>query len=104
VEWRVGSLPFVECDTALMKQVFQNLLSNALKFTRPDLKRQVCHSRAQHKSLTNTRRSLFRALMAFPTHSQRLTPEMKWDFQSAFPMLKIVAFLVTCAIARDFFS
>jgi light-regulated signal transduction histidine kinase (bacteriophytochrome) len=35
VEWKVGSLPFVECDPALMKQVFQNLLSNAVKFTRP---------------------------------------------------------------------
>jgi light-regulated signal transduction histidine kinase (bacteriophytochrome) len=35
VEWQIGSLPFVECDPALMKQVFQNLLSNAAKFTRP---------------------------------------------------------------------
>ena len=35
VEWKVGDLPFVECDPALMKQVFQNLLSNAVKFTRP---------------------------------------------------------------------
>ncbi len=35
VEWKIASLPFVECDPALMKQVFQNLLSNALKFTRP---------------------------------------------------------------------
>jgi signal transduction histidine kinase len=35
IEWRVGSLPFVECDPALMKQVFANLLSNAMKFTRP---------------------------------------------------------------------
>jgi PAS domain S-box-containing protein len=35
VEWRVGDLPYVDCDTALMRQVFQNLLSNALKFTRP---------------------------------------------------------------------
>jgi PAS domain S-box-containing protein len=35
VEWKVSTLPFVECDPALMKQVFQNLLSNALKFTRP---------------------------------------------------------------------
>jgi len=34
VEWRVANLPFVECDPALMKQVFQNLLSNAVKFTR----------------------------------------------------------------------
>jgi len=35
VEWKIGELPYVECDTALMRQVFQNLLSNALKFTRP---------------------------------------------------------------------
>jgi PAS domain S-box-containing protein len=35
VEWKIGSLPFVECDPALMKQVFQNLLSNAVKFTGP---------------------------------------------------------------------
>jgi light-regulated signal transduction histidine kinase (bacteriophytochrome) len=35
IEWKIGTLPFVECDTALMKQVFQNLLSNAVKFTRP---------------------------------------------------------------------
>ena len=35
VEWKVANLPFVECDPALMKQVFQNLLSNAVKFTRP---------------------------------------------------------------------
>ncbi|PYX39083.1 MAG: hypothetical protein DMG81_10180 [Acidobacteria bacterium] len=35
IEWKVGSLPYVECDVGLMKQVFQNLLSNALKFTRP---------------------------------------------------------------------
>jgi len=35
VEWRIGDLPYVECDTSLIHQVFQNLLSNALKFTRP---------------------------------------------------------------------
>jgi len=35
IEWRLGSLPFVECDPALIKQVFANLLSNAVKFTRP---------------------------------------------------------------------
>ncbi|HXZ27329.1 MAG TPA: ATP-binding protein [Terriglobales bacterium] len=35
VEWKIGELPFVECDPGLMKQVVANLLSNALKFTRP---------------------------------------------------------------------
>jgi len=35
IEWKVDTLPFVECDPALMKQVFVNLLSNAVKFTRP---------------------------------------------------------------------
>ena len=35
IDWRVGRLPFADCDPALMKQVFSNLLSNALKFTRP---------------------------------------------------------------------
>ncbi len=33
-QWRIGNLPIVECDGSLVKQVFQNLLSNALKFTR----------------------------------------------------------------------
>ena len=35
IEWKVETLPFVECDPGLMKQVFANLLSNAVKFTRP---------------------------------------------------------------------
>jgi len=35
IEWHVGRLPFADCDPALMKQVFSNLLANALKFTRP---------------------------------------------------------------------
>ena len=35
IEWKIGNLPFVECDPGLMKQVFQNLLTNAVKFTRP---------------------------------------------------------------------
>ena len=34
IEWKVARLPFVECDAALMRQVFANLLSNAAKFTR----------------------------------------------------------------------
>jgi len=34
IEWKIGDLPLVECDAGLMKQVFQNLLLNAVKFTR----------------------------------------------------------------------
>lgn len=35
IEWRIHSLPTIECDSGLMKQVFTNLLSNAVKYTRP---------------------------------------------------------------------
>ncbi len=35
IQWRVGDLPFVDCDPGLMKQVLYNLLSNAAKYTRP---------------------------------------------------------------------
>jgi light-regulated signal transduction histidine kinase (bacteriophytochrome) len=34
VEWKIGQLPFAECDPILMPQVFQNLISNALKYSR----------------------------------------------------------------------
>jgi signal transduction histidine kinase len=34
VEWRIAQLPPVECDPVLMGQVFQNLLGNALKYSR----------------------------------------------------------------------
>jgi signal transduction histidine kinase/CHASE3 domain sensor protein len=34
VEWKIGELPFMECDPILMRQVFQNLISNALKYSR----------------------------------------------------------------------
>jgi hypothetical protein len=33
VEWRIGRLPALACDPVLMSQVFQNLLSNALKYS-----------------------------------------------------------------------
>jgi PAS domain S-box-containing protein len=33
VEWRIGPLPALNCDPVLMNQVFQNLLSNALKYS-----------------------------------------------------------------------
>jgi len=35
VEWRIAELPTAMCDPVLVKQVFQNLIANALKFTRP---------------------------------------------------------------------
>ena len=34
VEWRIAQLPALECDGVLMGQVFQNLLGNALKYSR----------------------------------------------------------------------
>ena len=34
VEWRVAKLPALDCDPILMAQVFQNLLGNAMKYSR----------------------------------------------------------------------
>ena len=41
VEWRIRNLPHVKGDPALLKVVFQNLLSNALKYTRPRAKAMI---------------------------------------------------------------
>ena len=35
IEWHIGDLSNMACDRGLMKQVLVNLLSNALKYTRP---------------------------------------------------------------------
>jgi light-regulated signal transduction histidine kinase (bacteriophytochrome) len=35
IEWQVADLPTVNCDPGLMKQVFVDLLDNAVKYTRP---------------------------------------------------------------------
>ena len=34
VDWVIADLPKVDCDPVLVKQIFQNLMANALKFTR----------------------------------------------------------------------
>ncbi len=34
IEWKIGPLPRVECDQQLIEQVFANLISNAVKYTR----------------------------------------------------------------------
>jgi light-regulated signal transduction histidine kinase (bacteriophytochrome) len=34
VEWRIAKLPALDCDPILLAQVFQNLLGNALKYSR----------------------------------------------------------------------
>jgi PAS domain S-box-containing protein len=34
IEWRIAKLPALDCDPILMAQVFQNLLGNALKYSR----------------------------------------------------------------------
>ncbi|MBM3812350.1 MAG: PAS domain S-box protein [Acidimicrobiia bacterium] len=34
VEWRVGALPFADCDPVMAHQLLENLLANAVKFTR----------------------------------------------------------------------
>jgi PAS domain S-box-containing protein len=35
VDWKIDELPLVECDPTLIRQVFQNLIGNALKYSRP---------------------------------------------------------------------
>lgn len=48
IEWQIGSLPYLGCDPGLMKQVFQNLLANAVKFTRPRSKAIIEIGQKEH--------------------------------------------------------
>jgi signal transduction histidine kinase len=41
VEWRIAKLPALDCDPILMTQVFQNLLGNALKYSRGRAKAMI---------------------------------------------------------------
>jgi PAS domain S-box-containing protein len=42
IEWNVEPLPLVKCDTGLLKQVFYNLFSNSIKYTK-DRPQAVIH-------------------------------------------------------------
>ena len=35
VSWRIGDLPDLYCDRSMLRMVFVNLITNAIKFTRP---------------------------------------------------------------------
>jgi light-regulated signal transduction histidine kinase (bacteriophytochrome) len=48
IEWRIAPLPAVECDPILMQQVFQNLLSNALKYSGRRAKAMIEVDSIQH--------------------------------------------------------
>ena len=41
IEWRIGDIPAVDGDAAMLRIVFGNLIDNALKFTRPRQKARI---------------------------------------------------------------
>lgn len=52
VDWKIGELPFVECDAGLVRQVLQNLISNALKYSRPRPKAVIEVGQLQKEEVT----------------------------------------------------
>jgi len=67
VEWIIDELPEVACDPVLVKQVFQNLLANALKFTRPCME---AGSRNGHQALSGTLGSSWRPVIQISSHQE----------------------------------
>ena len=49
IHWEVGDLPQMECDPGLMKQVFANLMANAVKYTRPRAEARIEVGQVQEK-------------------------------------------------------
>jgi light-regulated signal transduction histidine kinase (bacteriophytochrome) len=41
IAWKIGELPEVYCDNSMLRLVFVNLFSNAIKFTRPRAKAEI---------------------------------------------------------------
>jgi signal transduction histidine kinase len=52
IHWEVGKLPQMEGDPGLMKQVFANLMSNAVKYTRPREEARIEVGQVQHNGET----------------------------------------------------